>query len=246
MAKLARCPFARWDPDGATPGKSMTPTQVILHVTTVERDSQSHDGLEWHFEIDYDGNIEQSVLCNRQAAANYKANVRAISIETWGKGEGEWTAKQIEAIIKLLRWLNAEWNIPLTPCPRWDAPGIGYHIMFGSPGMWTNVAKSCPGPKRIEQFKKILVPRLANVEIEPVRTEDEIMSDIIKMFLVYLGITEDEIMNSQDLREQISLHTWQVLEGIDGTTMASKRRDLEAWARAQRLYPAVPSPGWWK
>ena len=30
--------------------------------------------------------------------------------------------------------------------------------MFGAPGPWTPVAKSCPGPNRIKQFNNILVP----------------------------------------------------------------------------------------
>lgn len=246
MVQLALCPFARYDPDGSTPGPRMTPTQAILHVSAAERDSQAHGGLEWHFEIDYDGNVEQQVMCNLQAAANYKANVRAISIETWGLGDGFWTAKQINAILRLLRWLNSEWGVPLVQTPAWDKPGIGYHILWGTPGMWTPVAKACPGKNRIQQYKDIILPALAaggEVHVPNVK-EADVMADILAYFLVYLGMTEDEIMNSQEQRENVSYHTWQLTSGQK--TPEQKRAEIEAWARGQKLYPKVPSKDWWK
>lgn len=246
MAKALRCPFATFDPDGATPGGYMTPRVAILHVTTVERDSQSHGGLEWHFEIDLDGNIEQSVECNRQAAANYKANGFAISIETWGFGDGLWTAQQLAAILKLLRWLNVEWGIPLRVCPAWDSSGVGYHIQFGTPGYWTNVAKACPGKNRIKQFWDVIVPALVNgTDIElPTITEGEAVASVFAMYLLYLGITQDEIMNSPTLRRDVSYHCWQITSGQ--VTEERKRADLEAWATAQNVYPTVGAAGWWK
>jgi hypothetical protein len=40
----------------------------------------------------------------------------------------------------------------------WNGAGVGYHTLFGAPGAWTPVAKSCPGPKRKVQFHDWLVP----------------------------------------------------------------------------------------
>lgn len=167
---MARCPFARWAPDGATPGGPIVPRVAILHCTAVDFDAHPHGGLEWHFEIDFAGNIDQLVDTERRADANNKANEFAVSIETWGRGEGEWTAAQLASIDRLLRWLNATHpTIPLARCTDPYGSGIGYHTMFGAPSAWTPVAKSCPGPIRKTQFDRIVLPALAT------QTEDDDM-----------------------------------------------------------------------
>lgn len=160
---MARCPFAVWRPEGTTPGGAIVPRVAILHVDAVGNGlPRPHDGLEWHFWISYTGAVYQLVDTERRADANYKANSFAISIETEGKGDGEWTPAQLKSIERLLRWLNATHpKIKLARCPTWDGAGIGHHTMFGAPGPWTPVAKSCPGPKRKVQFDKVVLPSLA-------------------------------------------------------------------------------------
>lgn len=115
-------------------------------------------GIESHFHVKLDGTVEQYRSIYWQADANHLANDFAVSIETQGFGAGKWTDAQLEAIKKLLLWLNAEAGIPLVRCSSWNGFGIGYHVQFGAPGMWTPVAKSCPGPERIAQFNTVLVP----------------------------------------------------------------------------------------
>jgi hypothetical protein len=117
-------------------------------------------GIESHFHVRKDGVIEQYRSIYYQADANYLANDFAVSIETQGFGAGEWTPQQIASIKRLLEWLNRAAGIPLRKCPEWDSSGVGYHIQFGSPGKWTPVAKSCPGPDRVKQFNNVLVPWL--------------------------------------------------------------------------------------
>jgi hypothetical protein len=149
------------------------PDQVILHSLANAWNFTAGLGwlrsasnpLESHYAIRRDGYIVQLVAERERAEANYRANKRAnghgaISIETDSDKDGNepWTAEQCAAIIDLVADICRRHNIPARLCPAWDQPGIGWHVMFGSPGQWTPVAKVCPGPKRIEQMKTVIVP----------------------------------------------------------------------------------------
>lgn len=165
---MALCPFAtlRLIPPGSSDPR-ISPRVAVLHVDAGNADSL-HDyfayrsgGIESHFHIKRDGEIEQYRDTGWQADANHRANDFAVSIETQGYGAGEWTPEQLASIKRLLVWLNqAHPAIRLAKCDRWDGSGIGYHVQFGSPGPWTPVAKSCPGPDRIRQFNNVIVPWL--------------------------------------------------------------------------------------
>lgn len=150
-------------------------TQAILHVAVSELPSLYHifrnrNGIESHFYVRRDGTVEQYRDTDFEADANYKANPRAISIETQGMGDGEWTPAQLASIKELLLWLHRAEGIPLRKAPRWDAPGVGYHTLYGQ---WHPVAKSCPGPDRIKQFYNDLIPWMRNPEVFTVSPEDE-------------------------------------------------------------------------
>lgn len=164
---MALCPFAV--KKLITPGSNdprITPTQVILHVAVSEGASlheyfrDRSGGIESHFYVRRDGTVEQYRDTDYEADANYTANCRAISIETQGMGDGEWTPAQLKSLKRLIAWAKAAHGVPLRPCPSHDEPGVGYHVMFGAPGPWTPVAKSCPGPDRVRQFNEVLVPWL--------------------------------------------------------------------------------------
>jgi hypothetical protein len=169
---MARCGFATWNPKGTTPGPKIDPRVVIFHVTAGLGNAQPHSGLEWHFEVSLSGALEQQVDTNLRADANYKANPFAISIETEGKGEGSWTDAQLDTLVRLSHWcIDVHPKIRAQRCNAWDGSGFGYHVMWGAPGMWTPVAKSCPGPKRIAQFDSVLLPRILSPI--PVPPEDD-------------------------------------------------------------------------
>lgn len=148
---------------------AIKPRIAILHVDAGNA-SSLHDyfdgpsgGVESHFFVRADGVVEQYRSIYFQADANLDANDFAVSIETQGYGEGQWNTKQLDAIKALLLWLHKEAGIPLEVCKAWDGSGVGYHVMFGAPGHWTPVAKSCPGPDRVKQFDEVLTPWLASV-----------------------------------------------------------------------------------
>lgn len=157
---------------------SIVPALAILHVAVTDILSLfpffngPSGGIESHFYIRLDGTIEQYRSVLREADANLGANsyfvggtrLGAVSIETAGFGGGKWNLAQLESIKELLLWLNKEHGIKLQPVAQPNPPkelgGVSYHTRFSS---WSPVAKSCPGPKRIEQYKTIIRPWMKSI-----------------------------------------------------------------------------------
>lgn len=156
------------------------PALAILHVAVSRAPSLfgwfngPSGGIESHFYIRKDGTVEQYRSVKREADANYRANsyrlhsVRfgAVSIETEGMGGGRWNRKQKQAIKALLLWLHTEHGIPLRkadmPFPARQNGGVGFHSQFAA---WSPTAKSCPGRRRIRQFRRVLVPWMSRVTV---------------------------------------------------------------------------------
>lgn len=176
---MALCPFAKHKL--IAPGSNdprITPRAAILHVdaggarTLFSFFRYRSGGIESHFHVPWIGKIEQYRDTDWQADANYHANDFAISIESQGFAGGKWTRRQLRKIERLLVWLHETHpDIALRVIPEWDSSGVGYHVMFGSPGPWTPVSKSCPGPERIKQFFAVLQPWMASDPTRP-RTEE--------------------------------------------------------------------------
>ena len=212
---MALCPFAlhRIIPPGSSDPR-ITPRVAVLHVDAGNAESlydyfaNRSGGIESHFHVTRAGVIEQYRDTAFQADANNLANDFAVSIETQGYGEGEWTPEQLAAIKRLLRWLHdAHPEIRLAKVDRWDGAGIGYHVQFGAPGPWTPVAKSCPGPDRVRQFHDVLVPWL-NAGA-PDEEEDVALSEDDKKWIVALidsaaekaakAVMEAEVVAKKDI-----------------------------------------------
>jgi hypothetical protein len=108
---------------------------------------------------DMDGRMAQLVEANVRADCNYKANVRAISVETQDEGSPTlastpWTAIQLEQHAGFAAWCHLRFSVPLRFPPTWDSPGVGYHRLYAE---WSNVTgKSCPGDTRIGQMPALL------------------------------------------------------------------------------------------
>ena len=175
---MARYPLAAWLPLGRS-SRAITPTQVILHTAvdgpgrTSLRGWFSRSDLAAHFMVQNDGRVEQYVDTARLAAANRTANSRAISIETEDDGDPmrPWTKAQQDAIVALLVWCHRTHGVPLHRCARHDAPGIGWHAMWGAPSPWTPArGKTCPGPVRIAQIPGLIARAAAEVAPKPTPT----------------------------------------------------------------------------
>jgi hypothetical protein len=100
----------------------------------------------------------------RQADANFRANVRAGSVETEDNGHPDtdpWTAAQIKSLLRIARFYHEHHGVALRQCPRWDAGGYGYHRLFAS--QWSSVrGKTCPGNIRVRQYRDTLLPAITS------------------------------------------------------------------------------------
>ncbi len=162
---MARYPDALWlpIPENDTQGRSRK-TQVILHSAVGpkslyrywQREGVNVESTLW---VALDGDSEQYLDSEVHADANRTANARAISVETADDGNPDqfgWTPPQIETLANICAWAHDVHGIPLARCASHDAPGIGFHTMWGAPSPWTPVAKTCPGKARIPQFPDVL------------------------------------------------------------------------------------------
>lgn len=180
---------------GSTP---IVPDQIILHSLANNNNFEAgwswmvspSNQLEAHVAIRLDGYRRQAVPYRMRADANYHANsddrgYGAISVETDSSinAEEPWTPDQVESTVELLTELCLEFDIPARLCRDPEDPGIGWHIMWGTPGEWTPVAKACPGPARIKQVPGIVERVAKNLALhepeEPEMPENTELADII-------------------------------------------------------------------
>lgn len=172
---MAWYPLAKKRP--IAPGPNDPPVQIIgaiLHVDAGNSpdlypyfSSAAAKGIESHFHVPKAGAVIQMRDTHYEADANLKGNSFTAangqrygyaSIETQGLEKGEWNSHQLANIKLVLKWLSETHSFPLRVAKSSTHPGVGYHIMFGAPGPWTPISKSCPGPDRIRQFYDVLVP----------------------------------------------------------------------------------------
>lgn len=157
-------PQTSTDPD-------IVPVGAVFHVAVSEAESL-HDffsgpsgGVESTGYIRRDGTIEQyrplTVECDAQFDGNsWIENGRRLGLTSWetqGMGEGEWTDAQIASIKKIIDFHRDQWGVPSRVCPGPTTAGFGYHALFDA---WNHNHHSCPGPDRIAQFKRVIVPWL--------------------------------------------------------------------------------------
>lgn len=168
---MARCPFAVWRPlpENWTQPR-IDPSVAIIH-SAVDAPgpsslfpffARSDVKVETTFFIKNDGAIEQYMDTEVRADGNRWANGFAVSIETEDDGDPDqrpWTLAQIVSMRRLLEWLfRVHPKIKRRICPAWNAPGVGWHSMWGAPSPWTPTrGKTCPGLTRIPQFRREIV-----------------------------------------------------------------------------------------
>lgn len=147
--------------------------------------TESHFGVGGPWGDDKDGVIYQWNDTKWRSDANLEANDRAISIETgdnapkFTKDVKPWTEKQLDAIVDIVAWACLTHDIPavLVPDSKPTRRGIAFHqqgcehsdgigshpdfLVAGGERWSTSLGKECPTAARIEQVKKIIVPRVA-------------------------------------------------------------------------------------
>lgn len=165
------CPFAtvKLLPESDSQ-PTIVPRAIILHSAagrgSLYRYFRDSSNLESHFWISEKGVIEQYMDTERRAEANRDANTFAVSIETESSVQAteRWTTAQADAIVRLCVWLCESHGIPKRQIASPTGAGIGWHVMFGAPGPWTPVAKSCPGPARVIQARDEIIPAVRRTD----------------------------------------------------------------------------------
>ncbi len=158
--------------------------------------TESHFGIGGSSDQGLDGVIWQWVDTERRADANRNANAFALSIETSDGADPDqpWSPRQLASLIALTRRLAELHDIPMRIVTSADDPigGLGWHVMFGAPGPWALVAKTCPGPVRIAQLHDIVFPALGiGVSPPPPKT-----SSLEESMLIYAALGSIWLLHS--------------------------------------------------
>lgn len=222
---MAICPFAvqRLLPESATQPR-IKPRVFIMH-SAAGRGSLynfflNSSNLESHFWVGNDGTIEQYVDTEVRADANLKANSFAISVETESSPAATepWTEAQAISLVRLGDWAATTHDIPRVQTPTWDGAGFGWHVMFGAPGPWTPVSKSCPGHARVEQAKNVIIPSIREAGRVLPPAEEGFMSALTpeeqrNAYRILKDLDHDYLTKGQSVR-QVILETKSTVDDI--------------------------------
>jgi hypothetical protein len=168
---MARDPGSLWSPLPES-GKQGThvKTQFIVHSTGDRGSATAIFGYFSRAEVVVESTFvigltpadrtRQMLDTAEVADANLNANGPAISVETVGQAGDPFPDWQVSELIRIGRWARTQHPIDARICPSATASGFGWHVMFGSPGPWTPVAKDCPGKTRIQQLREQVFPAI--------------------------------------------------------------------------------------
>lgn len=228
---MSRYPGAKWRPlkENATE-PAIKPTQLIFHSAVSKADTlwgyfeQDKVVVESHLYVQEDGDAEQYIDTDKQADANYKANIRALSAETWDNGDPDhvpWNPKQLRRLADFAAWAHLEHDIPLVRAPAWNKPGMGGHTDYKE---WSNVkGKTCPGLARRGQVDTIIKMAKAIVagNLKPsVPTTGDIVLDnatLGQLKTMFQGELRTILGNANDVKDKDETHD----------SLADVRRDIQ-------------------
>jgi hypothetical protein len=116
---------------------------------------KTHKRLASHFQVMWDGTVEQYLDTDVIAWAESGASRWAISIETQDDSHNErpWTSGQLDAIVAICKWVG----VPPVWLTEGGQDGLGWHEQFRS---WNQSGHDCPGAVRENQIRTAVMPRL--------------------------------------------------------------------------------------
>lgn len=177
------CPFASFEP--IPPQKEMAlqgrgaifkKNKVVLHTAdgyyqgSLDTWRDEHEwGIFSHFFVLSSGRLVQMVDTDFKAIANCTANYAGISVESEDFARPQttpWNDKQLESLVRLMKWANEVHGVPLKTCSTPLDGGYGFHTMWGNTptlNEWLGATKICPGVPRITQFYQEIMPALGFV-----------------------------------------------------------------------------------
>jgi N-acetylmuramoyl-L-alanine amidase len=215
------------------------PTQLILHsiVGSAEgayRYFRDGTDLESTFIVAKSGRIIQLMDTERQADANFRANVRAGSVETEDNGNPDtdpWTSAQLRSLLRIARFYHERHGVPRRQCPRWDAAGYGYHRLFSQ---WSSVrGKSCPGDIRVRQYRDTILPAITSGQFDDLGQgdDDQVLSAEAQRWLnaKFSDVNQRVIERTGLVYNLINTRVGDILNRLDevGTDAAAARAAAE-------------------
>ncbi|EST20555.1 peptidoglycan recognition protein family protein [Streptomyces roseochromogenus] len=180
------------------PPAPLQPTQIIVHTANATlpavdvRFRRPGARGQSHIGVSATGKITQWLDTSVPADSAYRANLRsdgtgAVSITTEGHVSEPWTDAQLDALIRLHWWLmRTHPAIAHRACRTPADPGLAHHTLLGSPGPWTPIPKSCPGPRRIAQWQDSLLPRVLapyGISVSDMRPRHERAEEVVRDLL---------------------------------------------------------------
>ena len=237
-----------------TNSRRKTTNAVILHVAVSESASlhgwfnNPQARASSHFYVRRNGVVEQYIPINQISWAGVQSDQRAISIETQGMGHGEWTAEQIAAMQRIIRFCQSKYpSIPsrVMRSSKTSETGIGWHKL-GVPAtqaqklrrvsqtggeLWSGaVGKICPGPDRIKQIPALVAGLAGTPTPTPTPKPD------VQPVTAQVGVKTVQ----QQLRDA------GYYKGlIDGDAGPMTAQAVLAYQKAQRYYPGLLRDGNW-
>ena len=188
--------------------------------------TESHFGVGGQYDGDKDGEVWQWQDLAHTADAQYEGNAIATSVETsdGNKGNVPWTAKQVEAIVKLGVWWCKQTGNPAKIVTSPDGKGFGWHAQFR---VWNKAGHDCPGSARLLQYKTQIVPeiakRLAGTTTPPAATAPPFPGRVL--------VDQEPMMHGADVlawQKQMKKRGWSIVDdGFYGGESAAVSRSFQ-------------------
>lgn len=256
MPEAIRKPLAR----NYTPSTRKVTNAIIFHVAVSESTSlygwfnDPSAGASSHFYVRRDGTIEQYIPINLISWAGVQSDQRAISVETQGMGHGAWTAAQIAAMQRIIRYCQTIYpGIPsrVMQSSKTSETGIGWHAL-GVPAtqeqklsrvsqtggeLWSGaVGKICPGPERIKQIPGLVAGLAGTSTPTPTSKPTSTPKPNVQPVTAKVGVKTVQ----QQLRD--AGYYKGVIDGQDGPMTAQA---VLAYQKGQRYFPGLLRDGNW-
>ena len=162
----------------------ITPRLQLAHTNGASKQSSIESAKAWaerrtvngvattlpHFQVDRDGDAAMLLELNRQGITSAKANPFVIGYETGDTGYltdpgiSAFTEAQLQKMANGFAYCSMVFKINLEYPATWDGNGSAAHTEPFAYPYWTNAkGKICPGSKKKQQVRDIILPHARKI-----------------------------------------------------------------------------------